>query len=245
MLEALAPFLPLIGTAVGAGLNMMGQRDTNQANAQMAAEQMGFQERMSNTSYVRAVADMKSAGLNPMLAYSQGGASTPGGQTAVMGNELGAGVTGGREAALAMAELDLKKEQARNERLSADSKKFPAAVSDKAAQVVQDIHSWLPEARGRTTDFMEKVFDHLIPAAGSSASAVADKAVESGASAAGFLRSIPTKVQSYIDTSAERAERAEKARKVQPDIPPATRTQFKRRGTLGGAHSWDYGPDRR
>lgn len=41
--------------------------------------QMDFQREMSNTAYVRGVQDMKNAGLNPMLAYSQGGASTPSG----------------------------------------------------------------------------------------------------------------------------------------------------------------------
>lgn len=48
-------------------------------NSAEALANREWQEHMSNTAYQRAVEDMKKAGLNPILAFANGGASTPGG----------------------------------------------------------------------------------------------------------------------------------------------------------------------
>jgi hypothetical protein len=81
-----------IATAAAGGLNFLGQKGANSANMQIAQNQMDFQREMSNTAYQRAVKDMQAAGLNPMLAYSQGGASSPVGASTTVQNKFSGAV---------------------------------------------------------------------------------------------------------------------------------------------------------
>lgn len=67
---------------IGSIVSGIGGVIQNDANADLARENRAFQEQMSNTAYQRGMADMKEAGLNPILAYQKGPASSPSGATA-------------------------------------------------------------------------------------------------------------------------------------------------------------------
>lgn len=82
-LKGLVDKIPVIGPIVSSVTGYAAQRDQNKVANQMAQDQRSWEEQMSNSAYQRAIADMRQAGLNPALAYQQGGASTP---TGAMGD---------------------------------------------------------------------------------------------------------------------------------------------------------------
>lgn len=133
MFSGMMPSLINAGSsAAAAGIAYKGTQDTNRAAREIAREQMEFQSHMSNTAYQRAVRDMKMAGINPILAAGGGGASTPSGSSAQVGNALGDAVSSAVSASRTIAEV--KNLEATNENLKEQNKQIAADTVFKAAQ---------------------------------------------------------------------------------------------------------------
>ena len=87
-----------IGAAAIGGLaSAYGASKQNKEAKKLAFAQMAFQERMANTAHQREVADLRAAGLNPILSATGGpGAATPQGASAPVVNEVTPAVASAR-----------------------------------------------------------------------------------------------------------------------------------------------------
>lgn len=123
----LGPILAVAGSILSSVMGKQANDNNNAANATQvarmnefnaaeAAKNRDFQERMSNTQWQRTVSDLTAAGLNPALAYQQGGAGAPSGSSASggaatmtknpLGDNMGRLVTNALEAKQAAANIN-------------------------------------------------------------------------------------------------------------------------------------------
>ena len=124
------------GAAIAGGAALAGGALRNKWQREEAERDRQFQERMSSTAYQRAVADMRAAGINPILAYAQGGASSPGGRMANLEDIVGPAVS----SAFQMRRLtqELRNMRAVEQRDMEQAKDYQQAYQLKYAQMLSE-----------------------------------------------------------------------------------------------------------
>lgn len=131
---------PVLGAAlISGGLSYLGSRQSARMSQASAREQMAFQAEQTGTGYQRAVADMKKAGLNPMLAAKLGPAASASGAMAQIpdfGTAVQRGIQGGQLASAAAVQA----EQAKLTRAQTEVARMqPTEIEARVDQIRQNI----------------------------------------------------------------------------------------------------------
>lgn len=148
---------PGLGSVISGGLSFLGGSRANSQAGQSALSQMMFQKEMSDTAHRREVADLRAAGLNPILSARYGGSSTPAGATWTPQNVLGPAAHSAVDTYQRMTEAESTR---RNTKIKEPLEKAAGMVStgiDAVQAVIPAVSAAVQSAVATALDKVEEV----------------------------------------------------------------------------------------
>lgn len=142
-------------TAGGALASFIGGERRNSAQIDQSAKQMAFQERMSNTAHQRQMADLRQAGLNPMLSAKLGGASTPAGAQAQIQDTVTPAVNTAMQVAMNKAQLDQVKAQTNLTNAQTNALSIVSTVGEEAS----GLWEYVKQVGPKTEEALQEAID--------------------------------------------------------------------------------------
>lgn len=151
--------LPALAAAgLSAGASLLGGILSNKANRAEAKRQMEFQERMSSTAHQREVADLRAAGLNPMLSAKLGGASSPGGAMANIQDVLSLAVSSAKQGAgIAQEAQAIEQSKAMTEQAHAAAAKLRSETLDQSLNTAYRVQQIEGARQGANLKFQQQL----------------------------------------------------------------------------------------